>query len=394
MVVVALTLGLILSLGFAAWAGWRLRCCRLAVEGARRTAFELTETRAALVAAESERRARETLVTGLTTDFRRGLEAIAGFAAVLRDSSSGTAVRRRMEALDQIQDLASRLDDMAARLSGEASDRPRRLDARLFLREVCETLSSATARIFEPPARPDVLASAPPCVRVAPETLRSLLTDLLTQAARQIGPNGTVRTSVTSCEREVRLTVHHPGGVLERRGAALDSLDLQVRSMRGRLESDAGLGKTSVVLPLAEAGCRSQVLPEDAVLLCVEPRAANRALLRALLGGFGAAQVHAVETLDEGARMARDLAPDLILADAANVADALAFRDVLYEDGLTRAIPVIGMGSAGETDETPSHADAFDAWLPRPISAGALAAVVERALVRTSNLSRGEPRAA
>lgn len=318
----------------------------------------------------------------VVAEARRGLDAVNGLAVVMRGHALG--VTERLDIADHLQQTATRVDGLVLRLVQDAPDASRRLDARLAALDACAALAGRAEQagvILERPDRPS-RDQAPPSIYADPHRLHDLLVDLLTAAVGQARRGAVVRVAAQTVDTHARLVVTHEGGAIERRGIDVALLRRRAEALGGwlEIEADEARGRAVVVLPLADAAAAPH-LPEGCIVLCVEAERAQRVLLRSRLTDLGAGQVYAAVDFEEGERLARELAPDLIVADASQVTAARRFRQALTVDPLTRRIPVVGLGAGldgGEADA--ARAAGFEGWVGRPVTVDALADAVNVAL--------------
>jgi two-component system, cell cycle response regulator DivK len=117
------------------------------------------------------------------------------------------------------------------------------------------------------------------------------------------------------------------------------------------------------------------------LILIVEDNENNRILVRDILqvSGFQTAEA---ETAEEGVRLARELAPALILMDIQLpwMSGLEALRQ-LRDDPATRAIPVIAVTASARTqDRLQIMAAGFDGYQTKPIAVKEFLAMVARTL--------------
>jgi len=116
-------------------------------------------------------------------------------------------------------------------------------------------------------------------------------------------------------------------------------------------------------------------------ILVVEDNALNLELACELLTGAGHPVLQA-RTAEEGLRLARTEAPDLILLDVRLPGmDGLAAVRLLKRDPATRHIPAVAMtAQAMKGDEEEARAAGFDAYITKPIDTRAFPEMVARLL--------------
>lgn len=118
-------------------------------------------------------------------------------------------------------------------------------------------------------------------------------------------------------------------------------------------------------------------------ILVVEDNALNLELASELLTGAGHT-VFQARTAEEGLRLARTEALDLILLDVRLPGmDGLAAVRVLKRDAATRHIPAVAMtAQAMKGDEEAARAAGFDAYVTKPIDTRAFPQIVARLLAQ------------
>lgn len=335
------------------------------------------------------------LTIAATAELRRAMEAVAGFAGLMRAHVAveplaprqARAVDQILSAADTATPLLTHLQDLARLDAGEIPALPIPLDARLTLLQVCETLRPRAQAMGVRLQRPDTppADSTVPRVRADPERLHALMTGVVVAALRGAGPGGQVLTRVQTTDTHVRLCVSHPGEVdTGKPGADVDVALLRRRAaaMDGWIEVEhgGGLSQFVLVLPLLPtAGAAAAApLPSGATILCIEGHATGRALLRAMNAVLGDVRLHVAADSAEGLAMARALRPDAILLDAdLPDLDGFAVKARLDADPLTRRLPVIGLGVGLDPAEPRRAREAgFRAWLTRPVQPGELLTVM------------------
>ncbi|MNJ56936.1 Phosphate regulon transcriptional regulatory protein PhoB [compost metagenome] len=120
----------------------------------------------------------------------------------------------------------------------------------------------------------------------------------------------------------------------------------------------------------------------DSVLLFIADDAAAVALMRHLLQSLGRIQLHVAATRDEGATLARDLRPDVVILDVDLAGgDGLAVKAALDADPLTRGLPVLALSAAVDPEEARrGQAAGFVDYLTKPVRIAALAESLLRLL--------------
>jgi len=340
------------------------------------------------------------LTIAATAELRRAMEAVAGFAGLMRAHVAveplaprqARAVDQILSAADAAAPLLNHLQDLARLDSGEVPALPVPLDARLALLHVCETLGPRAQAMGVRLQRPDAPSadSVAPQVRADQERLHALVTGVITAALRQAGPGGQVLTRVQVVDTHVRLCVSCSGQAPAGEtltGEARASVDVallrrRASAMGGWIEVEHGGGVARIVLalpllpPVGEAPLTA--LPPGAAILCIEGHATGRALLRAMNAALGDVRLHVAADAAEGLAMARALRPDVVLLDTdLPDLDGFAVKARLDADPLTRRLPVVGLGVGLDPAEPRRAREAgFRAWLTRPVQPGELLAAL------------------
>ncbi|RZJ17004.1 MAG: response regulator [Brevundimonas sp.] len=335
------------------------------------------------------------LTIAATAELRRAMEAVTGFAGLMRAHGAveplaprqARAVDQILSAADTATPLLNHLQDLARLDSGQIPALPVALDARLALLHVCESLAPRAQAMGVTLQRPDAPSadSIAPQVRADPERLHALMTGVVTTALRQAGPGGQVRTRVQSVDTHARLCVSHLGAASTteaRAGVDVALLRRRASAMGGWIEVEHGGGAARIVLvlplllPVGEAP--PITLPSGAAILCIEGHASGRALLRTMNAALGDVRLHVAADAAEGLAMARALRPDVVLLDAdLPDLDGFAVKARLDADPLTRRLPVVGLGVGLDPTESRRAREAgFHAWLTRPVQPGELLTVL------------------
>lgn len=381
------------------------------------------------------RRTHTALLAAFSREMRGPLDAILGFADLLRINAVNEPLsRRQSQAVEQIHDGAARLRTLVEGLtafadaSGVAAARER-LDPLLIARRICQSLAgqaeAAGVDLRPPPFQAGLTVEA------EPRALDQVLTRLIRNAVQHNRRGGTVAIKGRRLAQEVWITVRDTGPGLSprrietlfdpfaRRGRAASSADgagvglaaarRLAAAMDGDLtvESREGEG-AAFTLRLPAAPRRQAALPAelraasplarlpDAVLLYIAEDAAAVALMRHLLHGSGQIQLHVAATAQEGAELARDLQPDAVILDLdLQGGQGLAVKAALAQEPLTRDLPVMALSAAVEPDEVRrAQAAGFAEYLIKPIGLADLTAGLSRLLAPSDASSRTMPKTA
>ncbi|OYX18446.1 MAG: hypothetical protein B7Z09_04695 [Brevundimonas diminuta] len=375
------------------------------------------------------RRTHTALLAAFSREMRGPLDAILGFADLLRINAVNEPLsRRQSQAVEQIHDGAARLRTLVEGLtafadaSGVAAARER-LDPLLIARRICQSLAgqaeTAGVDLRPPPFQAGLT------VQAEPRALDQVLTSLIRNAVQHNRRGGTVVIEGRRLAQEVWITVRDTGPGLSprrietlfdpfaRRARAASSADgagvglaaarRLAAAMDGDLTVESREGEGAAFILRLPASPRRQVelraelpaelqaefraaspLPRlpDAVLLYIAEDAAAVALMRHLLHGAGQIQLHVAATAQEGAELARDLQPDAVILDLdLQGGQGLAVKAALAQQPLTRDLPVMALSAAIAPDEVRrAQAAGFAEYLIKPIGLADLTAGLSRLL--------------
>lgn len=377
------------------------------------------------------RRTHTALLAAFSREMRGPLDAILGFADLLRINAVNEPLsRRQSQAVEQIHDGAARLRTLVEGLtafadaSGVAAARER-LDPLLIARRICQSLAgqaeTAGVDLCPPPFQAGLT------VQAEPRALDQVLTSLIRNAVQHNRRGGTVAIEGRRLAQEVWITVRDTGPGLSprrietlfdpfaRRGRAASSADgagvglaaarRLAAAMDGDLTVESREGEGAAFILRLPASPRRQVefpaalpLPRlpDAVLLYIAEDAAAVALMRHLLHGSGQIQLHVAATAQEGADLARDLQPDAVILDLdLQGGQGLAVKAALAQQPLTRDLPVMALSAAIAPDEVRrAQAAGFAEYLIKPIGLADLTAGLSRLLAPSDASSPTMPKAA
>lgn len=377
------------------------------------------------------RRTHTALLAAFSREMRGPLDAILGFADLLRINAVNEPLsRRQSQAVEQIHDGAARLRTLVEGLtafadaSGVAAARER-LDPLLIARRICQSLAgqaeTAGVDLCPPPFQAGLT------VQAEPRALDQVLTSLIRNAVQHNRRGGTVVIEGRRLAQEVWITVRDTGPGLSprrietlfdpfaRRGRAASSADgagvglaaarRLAAAMDGDLTVESREGEGAAFILRLPASPRRQVefpaalpLPRlpDAVLLYIAEDAAAVALMRHLLHGSGQIQLHVAATAQEGADLARDLQPDAVILDLdLHGGQGLAVKAALAQQPLTRDLPVMALSAAIAPDEVRrAQAAGFAEYLIKPIGLADLTAGLSRLLAPSDASSPTMPKAA
>ncbi|VTO10975.1 hybrid sensor histidine kinase/response regulator [Brevundimonas vancanneytii] len=379
------------------------------------------------------RRTHTALLAAFSREMRGPLDAILGFADLLRINAVNEPLSRRQgQAVDQIREGATRLQTLVEGLTAFTEDSGvgaarERLDPLLVARRICQSLAgqaeAAGVDLRPPPFQAGLT------VQAEARALDQVMTRLIRNAVQHNRPGGTVVIEGRRVAQEVWITVRDTGpglspGRIEtlfdpfaRRGRAASSVDgagvglaaarRLATAMDGDLtvESQEGEGAAFILRLPASPQSEPQAalhaalpLPRlpQAVLLYIAEDAAAVALMRHLLQGLGSIQLHVAATGQEGADLARDLRPDAVILDLdLHGGQGLAVKAALAQEPLTRDLPVMALSAAIAPDEVRrAQAAGFAEYLIKPIGLADLTAGLSRLLAPSDAPSRTVPKTA
>lgn len=379
------------------------------------------------------RRTHTALLAAFSREMRGPLDAILGFADLLRINAVNEPLSRRQgQAVDQIREGATRLQTLVEGLTAFTEDSGvgaarERLDPLLVARRICQSLAgqaeAAGVDLRPPPFQAGLT------VQAEARALDQVMTRLIRNAVQHNRPGGMVVIEGRRIAQEVWITVRDTGpglspGRIEtlfdpfaRRGRAASSVDgagvglaaarRLATAMDGDLtvESQEGEGAAFILRLPASPQSEPQAalhaalplarLPE-AVLLYIAEDPGAVALMRHLLQGLGSIQLHVAATAQEGADLARDLRPDAVILDLdLHGGQGLAVKAALAQEPLTRDLPVMALSAAIAPDEVRrAQAAGFAEYLIKPIGLADLTAGLSRLLAPSDAPSRTVPKTA
>ena len=202
---------------------------------------------------QAQKDRREQSIREICHDLRNPIATISALAAAamtqMSSSDNGTDVRRRLQ---QIQDETRRMTQLVRQLLDDTTA-PRMLDAAVVAGEV-----AASCRVTFP-GTIQVMASAGAKVLVDEVGLRRSLANLVENATRAAGPDGSVLVRVRRARRWIHCEVSDSGpgfghGPSGSQSLGLTIVDRLARSHGGRLEvCDSSLGGAMLRLSLPVA---------------------------------------------------------------------------------------------------------------------------------------------
>jgi two-component system, OmpR family, sensor histidine kinase KdpD len=193
-------------------------------------------------------RLRSALLSSVGHDLRTPLTAIMGAAAELRchGGKDPTLVATLETEAGKLERYIANLLDMARIETGAVKLRTEPVDLVDAVAAALKDLRSSLARRYVSVALPSDL----PLVRADPQLLHHCLINLIDNAARHSGPDGSIHVSATDAEGEVRLTIEDEGpGLPQERERALDTF---MRIEGSDRKGGAGLG-LAIVKAFSEA---------------------------------------------------------------------------------------------------------------------------------------------
>ncbi|NRF68105.1 response regulator [Aquincola sp. S2] len=400
-------------------------------ERAERALQDADAERRARLAAEAASEAKSLFLAKMSHDLRTPLNAVLGYAQILKRDKTLTA--RQAMGLNTIQSsgehllmLINDILDLSKIEAGKLELQLEDIDLAEFLRQIGDTIrvkAEEKGLAFELAAAPDL----PAALRCDHKRLRQVLLNLLDNAVKFTDsgrvslrvrplaadpvqpalPPGIVRlrfevedSGVGIAPQQIEASFRPFEQVGEtRRRAAGTGLGLAisrqlVRVMGGdvQVRSVPGAGTSFWFdLPLAFTDVRPQRAPPQRAatgyqgrprrVLVIDDVAANRALVHSFLVPLGF-EVFEADNGQAGVEKAQSLQPDLVLMDMfMPVMDGLEATRQLRMTPPCEAVPIISVSAiASSSDRSLSLAAGADAFLPKPIDFDALTNEVGRLL--------------
>lgn len=366
------------------------------------------------------RRTHAALLSAVSREMRGPLEAVMGFADLLRINAVHEPLSRRQEqAVEQISQGGARLQTLVEGLttfagaSGPGALTRERLDPLLIARRICQSRADQAARAgvaLRPSPHQSGLT-----VHADAHALDQVLAALIDNAVRHSGPGDAVRIEGRRMADAVWITVRDMGPGLSaermqtlfdpfaRRDRAASSADgagvglaaarRLAAAMDGELSVESREGQGAVFTLRLPAP--PQVEPErmvgaalplprlpDAVLLYIADDPAAVALMRHLLHGLGQTRLHVAASGQEGAALVRDLRPDAVILDLdLQGGRGLAAKALLEAEATARDLPVMALSAVIDPGElTGARTAGFAEYLTKPVRLSDLAAGLSRLL--------------
>jgi len=370
---------------------------------------------AAKALAEEASRAKSEFLSRMSHDLRTPLNAVLGFAQLLRaELEEGAATvhggavdeilragRHLLDLINEVLDLAN-IDAGRTRLTIEpVAPGPLVAECVAMVRHLAEQCRVVVVPCPYGSAQGHVLAD--------PTRLKQVLMNLLTNAVKYNRPGGRVEVACRPAGHgclAIEVADTGPGIPPESHGEVFEpfhrlpqdiarvegsGLGLAiarhlVESMGGaiRLESELGMGSRFVVELLAAPEAPPDPRPEDTeavalpggevaggagTVLYIEDNAANQELVRQLLRRRPGVRLVCVTLGGDGLASARVEAPDLILLDLQLPdMDGLEVARRLRADGATRGIPIVAVSAhSAPGDIERGMAEGLDGYLTKPV---------------------------
>jgi CheY-like chemotaxis protein len=407
----------------------------------RRLAHEVNQRRRAEAAltqakeqAEIANRAKSTFLANVSHDLRTPLNAVLGFASLLRGKTLSEKDRGYLEAIHAAGKSLSQLIDDILDLSRIEADkmelRTQPVDPRALLRDL-ELMFGHAAKAKGLGLQVTVGEEVPTALLGDEIRLRQILVNLVGNAIK-FTDAGHVEARATGREESGKFHLHiavadtgpgippdqqeeifhlftqRRGQDPARYGGAGLGLDIcrRLAALMGgeiRLTSAPGKGSTfTLILPSLMIASRAAVTEEPmpsveqvafapARILVADDNAPNRRLLVEYLSPYGFELIEAGDGAQALAQV-RERRPALILMDIAMpVLDGLEATRRLKADAATASIPVIAV-TASVTPEQETEVRALcDAYLRKPVSQATLIATLQRFLPTTAYTPHPNP---
>jgi len=385
------------------------------------------ELRRARTQAEAGSAAKSEFLSSMSHELRTPMNAILGFAQLLRRDKKEPLSARHRERVDHIlkggEHLLRLIDDILdlSRIeAGGLSVSSEPVDVRLVIDEVMTTLEPAAARsavkvVFTP------LPGAAPEVIVDRTRFAQILMNFGSNAVKYNRTGGLVTFALSyPSEERVRISVADTGmgipedkqekifqpfqragqetGPIEGTGIGL-AISKRLAGLLGAevgFSSKLGEGSTFWIEMAARHDLPQQrraALSESAgpegrahrgVILYVEDNPANVVFMQDLIGAYDDVELLVAPTAEMGVQLARARRPDLVLMDinlpGMSGLDALA---ILREWPETKTIPVIALtAAASDRDRQRGERAGFFRYLTKPLKVDELEAALDEVLPR------------
>lgn len=386
--------------------------------------LDITE-RKRIEKAERENEAKAEFLASITHELRTPMNAILGFAQLLRMPSSDSLSTQQRESVDQIllggNHLLNLIDDildLSQIESGNLGVIPETVDSEIIIRESLDLIRNLAVK-HGIKINYSWEGSAPtPAVTADFTRFKQVLLNLLSNAVKYNHEDGSVTLMVEQTDDGMlRLTITDTGpGVSEERQAELfkpfSRLGLEssnipgtgigltiskklVEEMDGRIGFQSEVGKGSSFwfeLPLAPEGAKPTTTETAAVetdmekdkmrsVLYVEDNPANLQLMQALLRRLPFIKMLSAHTGELGLEMAEAHHPDAILMDI-NLPGIDGFKALEHLKGAkaTEDIPIIALTSRAMPKDVERGLQAgFHAYLTKPIQIDKVLGALESA---------------
>lgn len=386
------------------------------------------ELRRARTQAEAGSAAKSEFLSSMSHELRTPMNAILGFAQLLRRDKKEPLSTRHRERVDHIlkggEHLLRLIDDILdlSRIeAGGISVSSEPVDVGAVLDEVVTTLEPAAARASIRLETPPF--AAVPEVVVDRTRFAQILMNFGSNAVKYNRPGGSVTFAVTRPSAgRVRIAVTDTGmgipedkhdkifqpfqragqetGPIEGTGIGL-AITKRLAGLLGAdvgFTSVAGDGSTFWIEMAAKDDCAAVERPTlDAstvregaerrgVVLYVEDNPANVVFMQDLLGGYDDVELLVAPTAEMGVELARARLPDVVLMDI-NLPgmSGIEALDVLREWPETRAIPVVALtAAASERDRLRGERAGFFRYLTKPLKVDELEDALDEVLPKSA----------